>query len=257
MRKSAATQYDAGFYRRQRSGSSSSAAEVVPLVIDLIGPRSVVDVGCGQAPWLAVFQECGIQDVFGIDGDYVDRKMLAIPRERFLMKDLNQPFSLERQFDLALSLEVAEHLKPEASVNFIRSLTALSKLVLFSAAIPGQGGTAHINEQWPDFWVGLFREQGFTLVDCLRDRIWNNSRVEPWYRQNLLLFVQNEHLKTLPLLKEIAERGADRVVSVVHPEIFWDKGPGMNLLVLLLQCPRTLRLAVGRNRERLRKLVNR
>jgi SAM-dependent methyltransferase len=257
MNTSADTRYNAEFYMNQRSGSATSAAEVVPIVLELVNPQSVVDVGCGIGTWTAAFYEHGVRDFVGIDGAYVDHKLLIIPEERFTVKDLNQPFSLNRRFDLAVSLEVAEHLEPKNSSPFVQSLTALSDMVLFSAAIPGQHGTGHINEQWPDFWVDIFKEQGFTVVDCLRDRIWRNCDIEPWYRQNLLLFVKSEHLEAFPRLKELAARDSGRAVSLVHPEIYWARGPGMNLLVLARQISTTLRLAYGRNLERLRALVKR
>ena len=64
-------------------------------------------------------------------------------------RDLAQPLQIDRRFDLALSLEVAEHLPPECGSEFVQTLTDLSSVILFSAAIPFQGGTDHLNEQWP------------------------------------------------------------------------------------------------------------
>jgi hypothetical protein len=99
---------------------------------------------------------------------------------------------LEREFDLVLSLEVAEHLPEESAAGFSQSLARLGPIVLFSAAAPQQGGTGHLNEQWPSYWVRHFAQNGFTVVDCLRDRIWRDERIEWRYRQNLLLFVRND-----------------------------------------------------------------
>ena len=129
------------------ANSKTSAQIVLNHVLNLIpGVESVVDVGCGTDVWLSVLKEKGVKTIQGYDGNWVlDAEALAIPRECFSAVDLNKSFEVDRRFDLAMSMEVAEHLVPESSANFVRSLTRLSDIVLFSAAVPGQGGTNHIN----------------------------------------------------------------------------------------------------------------
>ena len=145
--------YSGEFYQHIRQGSHRSAEEIVPLIMTSWQPRSVIDVGCGLGAWLRVFKQHGVEDVFGVDGSYVDTKTLEIPVERFAAVDLAKPFHLDRQFDLVMSLEVAEHIPGACAEIFIESVTRLGPVVLFSAAIPFQGGTHHVNEQWPDYWV--------------------------------------------------------------------------------------------------------
>src|SRR5262249_5217435 len=149
------TPYDAAFYEAQADGSLRSARVVVPLVTRLVEPRSVVDVGCGVGTWLRAFVENGVEDVLGVDGAYVDRNRLCIDPARFQAMDLARPQPLGRTFDLAVCLEVGEHLPTRAAPGLVAMLTA-APVVLFSAAIPGQGGTNHVNEQWPNFWQRLF-----------------------------------------------------------------------------------------------------
>ncbi len=153
--------YTQKFYKDQSVGSRRSAEAIVPLVLTLIKPQSVIDVGCGLGIWLSVFKEFGVKDVFGIDGDHVDRSMLQIPNERFTAFDLKKPIPINRQFDLVISLEVAEHLPEDCAKTFIHSLTGLGPVILFSAAIPFQGGTNHLNEQWPDYWANHFNDNGY------------------------------------------------------------------------------------------------
>ena len=131
--------YGSGFYSRIADGSLLSARQVVPTLMELLKPASVVDVGRTGA-WLSAFQENGVTDIFGVDGDYVDRKVLLIPRERFRAADLSRPLNLDRRFDLAISVEVAEHSPAAAAETFVQSLTGLSDRSVFSAAIPLQGG---------------------------------------------------------------------------------------------------------------------
>jgi len=210
--------YTKSFYEEIRNGSVRSAEVIVPLVLDLVHPGSVVDVGCGDASWLAVFQKLGIQDVFGIDGDYVDHGLLQIPRDHFQASDLSKSFSLPRTFDLAISLEVAEHLPVDSAPAFVESLTRLAPIVLFSAAIPFQGGNHHVNEQWPDRWAALFREHNYLPVDCIRKRVWENAAVEWWYAQNTLLFTHASLMESNMALKAEFEQSNPNQLRLVHPK---------------------------------------
>src|SRR5918999_372999 len=175
--------YTKEFYNAQKEGSRRSAEIIIPLVLALVKPQSVIDVGCGVGTWLSVFKKLGVEDVFGIDGEHVDRSMLEIPGEQFLALDLSRPIQIDRQFDLVVSLEVAEHLPKQCAKTFVESLTKLGSVSLFSAAIPFQGGTCHVNEQWPDYWANYFRENDYEVIDCIRKRVWQNDKIEWWYSQ--------------------------------------------------------------------------
>lgn len=212
--------YTTAFFEELKEGMARSAAVIVPLVVTLIQPMSVVDVGCGEGIWLAAFRSHGVTDVLGIDGSYVDRRRLQIDADRFQAADLAKPLLLPRQFDLAVSLEVAEHLPPESASTFVASLVRLAPVVLFSAAIPFQGGTHHVNEQWPDAWAELFREHGYLPLDCIRRQIWWNEFVEISYRQNVMLFAKGEVLQDNPLLRDESEKSNLQQLSVVHPSYF-------------------------------------
>jgi SAM-dependent methyltransferase len=214
----------------------------VPLVTELIHPGSVVDLGCGSGAWLSVFQENDVEDIYGLDGDWVDREMLFIPTDRFATINLNEPVRLDRRFDLVVSLEVAEHIPAENAGLFVHSLTALAPVVLFSAAIPGQGGTHHVNEQWPDYWVRLFAERGYAVIDCLRKKVWDNDRVEWWYAQNLLLFVRLEQVDRYPLLRRELDTTVPAQLALVHPQQYLAaRDPeNMDVLALLAALPNVI-----------------
>lgn len=204
--------YGDDFYESQRDGSLASANIVVPLVLQMLRPSSVLDVGCGVGTWLSVFKEEGI-DVFGVDGDYVNRENLLIDPLYFSAADLTRTLDLDRHFDLVISLEVAEHIAASAADIFVRSLVRHADLVLFSAAVPGQGGDLHVNEQWPSYWVKKFRQQGFEVCDPFREAIWDDQRVAFWYRQNLFLAGKPHRLAELNL-------APDRIRSLVHPQLY-------------------------------------
>jgi SAM-dependent methyltransferase len=208
--------YDEKFFAH-RTGSRRSAEIVVPLLVDLLRPRSVVDFGCGTGEWLAAFLSAGVVDILGIDGDYVDRGRLAIPAEKFRAHALAEPLELGRRFDLALCLEVGEHLPVDAAPQLVSSLVAAAPLVLFGAAIPDQRGEGHVNEQWQEWWAARFAETGLVPVDVLRRALWRDERVEWWYVQNTFLYGVAEELDRVPELSDLRRRTAPELISVVHP----------------------------------------
>ena len=208
------TVYDADFYLDQQSGSQRSAEEVIPLLLSALQPGSVVDLGCGIGTWLSVVKKLGIDTVLGLDGEYVDRKMLRIPEHQFIPADFRQEIPTDSRFDLALCLEVAEHLPPETGARLVSHLAALAPVVAFSAAIPGQGGTDHINEQWQDYWRAEFGKHGFEPVDLIRPQIWQNDAVDFWYRQNLIVYASPQSLIHHGLTPVPSEMSLD----LVHPK---------------------------------------
>ena len=210
--------YSAEFFDQQSGGSRRSAQRIVPLVMELVRPRSVVDIGCGVGTWLSVFREHGVSRVLGIDGDYVDRRMLQIPAESFRAADLSLPLVLNERFDLAISMEVGEHLPPDAGRTLVQTLTRLAPVVLFSASIPHQGGVGHLNEQWPTYWRENFASFGYEVIDCIRKHVWSDSGVQYWYAQDAMLYVERSYLEAHPVLVRERAATSDKQLSLVHPD---------------------------------------
>lgn len=216
--------YSNEFYEHLRAGSRSSAAVLVPIVLDLFGGPGqtppgvlrVIDVGCGEGWWAREFRDRGCH-VLGLDS--APDAGAALEDEQYRWCLLDRPFvvgtcsDLAGRWDLAVSLEVAEHLPPERGPSFVADLCRLAPLVLFSAAIPGQRGTDHINERWPDYWAGLFEDHGYHVTGALRWQIWEDDRVSWWYRQNLLVAAD-----TASHLGPLADSGGP--LRVVHPARF-------------------------------------
>jgi SAM-dependent methyltransferase len=203
--------------------SEPSATQVVPLLIKLFSPKSVVDIGCGLGSWLSVFQQHQVANVLGVDQPkYINLKHLTISSENFRAHDLTQPLQLPQKYDLATCLEVAEHLPESAADTLIQSLVGASDIVVFSAAIPSQGGIHHVNEQWASYWVKRFAQHAYEAIDCIRPHIWNNNQVEMWYRQNLLVFIKQERLAQNNQYQQLKTQYAHHPLDVVHPEL-WKK----------------------------------
>lgn len=197
-----------------REGCLRSAQVVVPIVMDLLQPTSVIDFGCGEGLWLSVFAQHGCK-VTGVDGG---NGRLAIPSETFLRYDLSTgPEFHVGLHDLVVCLEVAEHLPAARAEWLVDLLCDHADVVLFSAAIPGQGGTGHVNERWPSYWVEKFERRGYAVSGALRWRVWDQvPPVENWYAQNLLLATQDPSVAP-----ELFEGDHTKPFPVVHP-VLWD-----------------------------------
>jgi SAM-dependent methyltransferase len=190
--------------------NTTSADEIVPYLISLFKPESVIDVGCGLGTWLAVFKKLGVKEIFGIDeSEYTDE--MLIKRDEFKCTDLAKEIEVNKKFDLALCLEVAEHISETYSNTFISSLTSLSDTIIFSAAIPNQGGQGHVNEQWLEYWKEKFETRGYRAYDIIRTRFWQNENVNWWYRQNIFILSK----------KDLSgEKTENNVFSMVHPAFY-------------------------------------
>ena len=191
--------YDEDFYRYIQNGAVRSAQVIIPLVRDRLKIDSVLDVGCGAGAWLAEYRRHGVLTCLGVDGDYVKSSSLLIPPTTFIARDISQSFDLGQRFNLVQCLEVGEHLETMASETLISNLVRHGDCILFSAAIPGQGGENHINEQPYEFWRALFAKHGYMPYDFLRPLLRGATMVESWYRYNAVLYVAKDFARHLSL----------------------------------------------------------
>jgi hypothetical protein len=180
--------YNTDFYDYIDDGSRASARTVAPLLLAEMNIDSLLDVGAGHGAWASEWMAAGVTDVVAIDGDYVKPDQLVIPEANFRAADLSQPLDLGRKFDLVQSLEVAEHLPHAKAATFVETLTRHGDVVLFSAAVPHQGGEHHVNEQPPEYWRQLFKACGYSAFDWLRPRLADQRQVKGWYRYNSFLY---------------------------------------------------------------------
>lgn len=186
--------YTASYYKRISEGSARSAKHVFEALKKIgVNPKSVLDVGCGAGAWV----QPNIKWV-GIDSG-IPKKALFEGVE-YLECDLGKLFDWQqpskekevseviyRKAELTICLEVVEHLPIQVAKNLVKYLTLTSEKILFSAAIPNQGGTGHVNEQWQSHWEKLFNDNGFGAAEKQPD-IRNNPEIEMYYRQNIVLY---------------------------------------------------------------------
>ena len=210
------TSYDRLFYERHRSESLQSAEVILPLLTQLVRPTTCIDIGCGIGTWLFVAQKLWNSEVVGVDGKYVSHDQLLISLGDFHPHDLTTSLPVKGRFDLAMCMEVIEHLPPTRGASLIHELCSLSDVVLFSGAIPYQGGTDHVNEQWPSTWVDEFSGNGYRCFDLIRPFVWADEQVAFYYRQNSFVAVRESNTRLFHVASEIASN-APVLWNVVHP----------------------------------------
>lgn len=199
------------YFHDEKIHNTVAPSIILPELFKISRHNSILDIGCGIGTWLSVAKSLGVSEVLGVDGEYIDRNLLKkyLQEDEFLAFDLCKPLNLNKKFDLCFCLEVAEHLPEIAADSLLETISRHSDSILFSAAFPGQGGQNHLNEQKTSYWIEKFRKLGFNVYDPFRFLIWNNSKVEPWYKQNLLYFSRSKLPLPPPLFNDI-----------VHPDFF-------------------------------------
>ncbi|MCK1735279.1 hypothetical protein IVA79_15175 [Bradyrhizobium sp. 138] len=182
--------YSTGYYDGISNVSKRSAEAMLPKIFEYVQPKSWVEIGSGTGSWTKTAMELGVSDCVAVDGPWVKDSELLIPSKNFVKHDLTKPLTLNRKFDLALSLEVAEHLDERFADTIVQTLTLHADSIVFGAAIPMQGGTQHINEQWPNYWISKFADHGFECIDFVRPSLWQDDRAAPFYIQNTFIFLK-------------------------------------------------------------------
>ena len=216
--------YPASWHREYGGKTADSARQILPPLLTAFGVSSMIEVGCGQGHWSGVAGSLGVEDVLAVDGPWTDAAQLLIPAETFQTVDLAQPQEFGRNFDLAICLEVAEHVSASSAETLVETLTHAADVVLFGAAIPFQGGHGHINERWPSWWRALFEAKGFVPFDLVRPRHWDNRDIHYWYRQNCFVYVRGDAAARMEQARKlVSAQAADYSLAMfdaVHPEKF-------------------------------------
>lgn len=214
--------YSYNYYENRHLYYKYSADKILDILFKYIPkPYSMIDIGCGVGTWLKIAKEkFNVKIVKGLDGKWVPLNLLEINQNEFIPINFEESLpQFKERFDLAISLEVVEHLPNFMIDKFIEYLTNLSDQILFSAAIPGQGGKNHINEQWQSFWIHKFKKLSYYVFDIIRPKIWYDSRIPFWYKQNIFLFI-NKNSKIYEKLILNNEINNNLIYDIVHPDLF-------------------------------------
>lgn len=203
--------------------NQSSARIIVPMLFEAIHPQSVIDIGCGIGVWLNEFKKCGAKTIQGVDGKWVLdgwEKDLLIKKENIEIFDFeDKKGSLKciqnQKYDMAVCLEMAEHVSKVKADFVIKTLTDAADVIYFSAATPNSGGMHHVNEQWQSYWIQKFAKKGFEVIDYIRPQVWNNNQVCYFYAEESFVFIKREKMHLFPLLESAHNNTC--MFNVVHP----------------------------------------
>ncbi len=211
------TTYQSSYFTSRNERTVLAAQTILKELDGLLRDKPVLDIGCGVGTWAATAERLGAQRVMAVDGPWVDIGLLEVSPVNFIQHDLsNGPPNIEDRFGLTIWLENAEHLPQGVGESVVDWVCECSDAVLFSAAIPGQGGVGHQNEQWQSYWAGIFQSHGFKVWDIVRPRVWTNPEIPYWYKQNMILYVDQD-VDFRPLSEAYETKHAPEL-NIVHPD---------------------------------------
>lgn len=182
--------YDADYYIQRQSGDWRRDARHVSRVLDEeFTPTSVIDFGCAIGQHLAYFHEQGIP-IAGVDKHPAAFEHAVVPPSALTKHDLRTPYRATRRYDLAICIEVAEHLPARFADVLVETLTCSADTIVFTAAPPGQGGEHHVNEQPQTYWTDRFRDEHFVFDADSTRRVKQQLDLERavWVEKNILVF---------------------------------------------------------------------
>ncbi len=206
--------------------NKKSAQVISRLLMDAISPKSVLDIGCGIGIWLNEFKKLkGVEKVQGIDGEWVLNTPLDINRDEIEIYNFESSDSKINcignfKYDLAICLEMAEHVSCAKSNFIVDTLIKASDVIYFSAATPRSGGIHHINEKWQTYWIEKFKKRGYVVIDYIRPKIWNDDRVCYFYKEESFVFVHKNALSNYPQLLNYVQ---EPIYDLIHPVHFMDQ----------------------------------
>lgn len=189
--------YDDEFFKWHYDYAKEYSVKTMNWFVDAYRPQSVCDFGCGIGSYLEAAYHKGIEDLKGYDiGGKHAEKYTALEIRRFIeYRDCTKPI-YTHQYDCVLSFETAEHIAPGGSEMFVANIigaTKKNRLILFTAAPPGQEGCGHINCQLPEYWIGLFGYLKAVPVPEHKEKIsaaWREIGCPTYISNNLIVFIK-------------------------------------------------------------------
>jgi SAM-dependent methyltransferase len=190
--------YNENFYKSVEVRAIETADRVIKILFEsLPAIESVKDIGCGSGIWIKKFHEAKkLKRAIGFDlaeALIPNKKVLRSEIEFFPVDFENVEENIFPKTDLSIFLEVAEHLSEGTAKKIIKFICKTSDLVIFSAAIPGQGGYNHMNEHSMQYWVQLLEANKFIVFDLFRSELNKFKRLPFYYRNNIILAVSEEY----------------------------------------------------------------
>jgi SAM-dependent methyltransferase len=210
------------FQQKNNKLKDDSAKIVTDFLFQLFKPKSVVDIGCGTGLLLKHFRNKGCE-ILGYEGKWINTELIEENISNNMVKIIDFE-NLEKnnivKHDLCLCLEVAEHVSSKQAENFVKFISQHSNLLIFSAAIPNQGGVNHINEQWSDYWDSKFLKLGYVKYDILRPILWSQENITWPHKQNMVVYLHEIESDLSRILKLMP---SNNLTNPIHFENYLNK----------------------------------
>jgi SAM-dependent methyltransferase len=216
--------YDPHYHDDKREPARRAAERILPIVLSLVDVESMVDVGCGPGSWLVAAQRLGIPRLTGVEGAWArawfDDEAEGLRAYELVFANLEDELRLPTSYDLAICIEVVEHLSPARGESFIADLCRCAPHVLLGAAIPGQQGPNHLNTRWLSYWATSFAAHRFRPIDVVREQVWNDDALLLPVRQNPVLFVRDDCYERAAARARALPSPSIGALDLVHPDLY-------------------------------------
>lgn len=191
------------------SDEKEQAKHLSEILGEMYSPKNVIDIGCNEGLYLEGFSGC---KVLGIDFDAHSLAKATVPVIRL---DITKPLDLPR-YDLAICLEVLEHIPSEDSDAVLDNICRASDTIVFTAAQPGAGGVGHINCQPKDHWRARFKDRGYEEAtketEYITQHLKEKSGIMGWLLDNLMI------LRKSGIPSKFKEKLRFHVVNLPHTQ---------------------------------------
>lgn len=185
---------------------------IIEEILKHFHPKKVIDLWCWLGAFVKTFQDHWI-DAYWVNWPRVEKDKLVMNEDRLIIKNLEEFCDFKKWYDMAITIEVAEHIDAKYADNFIKTITSCADIIIFSAAIPWQWWFKHVNEQSPEYREEKFNKLWYRFYDVFRWKFWNNKDIAISHRQNMFL-VMKEWINLPSSLEEKSPR------YIIHPELF-------------------------------------
>ena len=199
-------EYSDQFYESVTNRAEYSSRIIFSLLKNALHPKTFVDVGSGDGVWslsaLEHFESINHVEAWDLlaEKTYLDIAKKRFPSKNIISKRIDfesSDYGVEMVYDLAVCLETFEHLSPSACEKLSLFFSSHTRILIFSGAVPGQGGTNHINEQPFKTWQRNLLDFGFFPLDFIRPNIQDKKNVPSYYKNNIVLWVNSKFLHEL------------------------------------------------------------